>query len=44
MNDTYIDTYNPVFEGLHQITSHMPDLPFKTEPVPQHTYNMHTAH
>jgi hypothetical protein len=27
MNDTYVDTYNPIFETLYQATAHMPQSP-----------------
>jgi hypothetical protein len=27
MNDTYIDTYNPIVETLHQIAAHMLQSP-----------------
>jgi hypothetical protein len=26
-HDTYIDTYNPIFETLHQVVEHMPQSP-----------------
>jgi hypothetical protein len=40
MNGTYIDTYKPIFETLHQIAAHTPHHLHKTEPVPQHTHNI----
>jgi hypothetical protein len=44
MNDTHIDTYNPVFEALNKIAAHTPNPLYQTEPVPQHTPNIHTSH
>jgi hypothetical protein len=45
MNDTYSDTseYNSISETVHQ--QHTGPSPlYKTEPVPQHTHNIRTAH
>jgi hypothetical protein len=44
MNDTYIDTFNPIFE-IYKTATHRLNPLYKTEPLPQHyTQTLHATH
>jgi hypothetical protein len=43
-NDTYTDTYNPIFEALHQIAAHTLIAYIKQKPTLQHAHNIYTLH
>jgi hypothetical protein len=49
MTHTYIDTYNPIFETLEELTpldssTHTSFTLYKTEPAPQNTHKSYTRH
>jgi hypothetical protein len=44
INDTYADTYNPIFETLHQMEAHTPQLLYKHNQFHNTLHNIHTAH